>query len=151
MEVFKAASKVYTAVTFPLYYPFTRDPTIKKTAEKQKAIRNGDTWTRIDDKFHNDVIPAHESIAHLIQDYCSKEQEKEAIGYRKILKKEKTDGRVKVFLAPEFTWLNRRQYDDRINKIMAGLISVGVMPKDKVSIFMETRIEWLLSLRHSTE
>src|SRR5439155_14401087 len=42
------------------------------------------------------------------------------------------------------TWLSRRQFGEKINRIMEGLILLEVQPKDNVVIFMETRIEWVL-------
>lgn len=146
MEAFKALSKVYTGLTLPLYYPFTRDASLKeKTAPTTRAKRVGDTWTRVDDEDHEDVVPVYESIAHLMKEFCTTKQDKRAIGYRKILKKETSSGgRVKVMLEPEFTFLNRRQMDTRIQNIMKGLVKHGVRPKDRVSIFMETRMEWML-------
>lgn len=74
---------------------------------------------------------------------------KRCFGHRPVLSQsvsKSSDGRVIKLknLAAEYKWTTFDEADKRINMIIKSLVSVGVMPKDKVVLILETRTEWTL-------
>ena len=90
-----------------------------------------------------------ETIDELVRKCIKAHYNYRCMGYRKVIKEERTvqpDGRVfyKKALEPHYTWLTYGQVDERIDNIMRGLLLNGIKPGDRVTIFMETRMEWML-------
>ena len=47
-------------------------------------------------------------------------------------------------LAPSFEWISFEEVDEKIKAITKAFISVGIKPKDKLVLILETRSEWSL-------
>ena len=45
----------------------------------------------------------------------------------------------------QYQWFSYNQVDVRVEHVAKGLLVNGVHPQDKVNIFAETRIEWMIS------
>ena len=69
--------------------------------------------------------------------------ERNMLGHREV-EEVSADGRKKRF-SDDYTWFTYDQVGHRVLSLAAGLKSLGVQPRHRVVIFMETRLEWTLS------
>lgn len=59
----------------------------------------------------------------------------------------KQDGRIvkEIRLADDFTWLTNGDVFEKIKNLGQGFLALDITPQDKVLLFADTRIEWLLA------
>jgi hypothetical protein len=144
MEVVKTLTKTYDFVTLPVYRKFGRSGSHTHRKGEVQAVRenNNDAWTRVDNDCHEEAFDNFESIAHLTLESNEKFGNKDVFGHRNLIKKEKALGKNYFIkqLANDYTWITHSEMKNRIDNLMKGLIGIGIRPKDKVSVFMETRL-----------
>lgn len=153
VETIKGLINLYDIVTYPVYYAIQQPWKTKRKINSIRAVQEDPSdpyspWIRIGEQ-PRCLAEGCESIDQLMRKCIKTYYNRNALGYRKILKEERTvhsDGRVfyKKSLEPTYTWLTYGEIDVRIDNIMRGLLLNGIKPGDKVIIFMETRPEWML-------
>lgn len=153
LEALKGVINLYDIITYPVYY-LTQQPW-KKVAKMNavRAVQEDPSdpyspWIRVG-KAPTCLAEGCETIDELLRKCIKTYYNRNAFGYRKILKEEKViqnDGRTfyKRALEPKYTWLTYGEIDKRIDDIMRGILINGIKPGDRVVIFMETRMEWML-------
>lgn len=141
MEVVKSLTKTYDLVTLPVYRKFGRTNSTKYPQVQGIRTASG-SWTRADEDDHPIAFDEYETVAHLTLQTNDKYEDRNAFGYRKIFKKENVLGKAYTMklLANEYTWITHRDMKVRIKQLIKGLTGIGIRPKDKVSVFMETRL-----------
>jgi long-chain acyl-CoA synthetase len=146
MELVKAFTRIYDFITLPVYSLFAHDHSPKPGPIQAVRGQDNDTWTRLESDNLPEIYEDYESIAHLVLDSNNKYPDQNVYGFRKLLRKQKTTGNKPPLklLAPEYTWIKHRELRTRIDRLVGGLIRIGVQPKHRVAIFMETRLEWIL-------
>lgn len=154
MEVIKTAISVYDIVTYPAYFVIQR-PWIERgkisaiRAEQEDPSDQYSSWVRVGTPppcLADDCETIDDVLRACIKNYS----DQKCMGVRKVLKEEteeQPDGKVftKKILAPQYEWFTYRQVDTRIDDVCRGLLFHGVKPGDRVIIFMETRMEWMLT------
>ncbi|AKU16489.1 AMP-dependent synthetase/ligase [Luteipulveratus mongoliensis] len=70
------------------------------------------------------------SVAHLFVDRVAKSPDEKAFGHP---------------VGEEWHWLTWAQVDERVRRIAAGLVSLGLQPQDRAAIAASTRLEWALT------
>lgn len=154
LEVLKNVVRIYDAITFPLYF-IVQKPWIKKTKYNRiRAVQEDPSnpysaWVRVGTPPEM-IIDKCTTIDEIMKKCIQVYRDRNCMGYRKVLEEIEelqADGKVhlKKRLAPEYTFLTFGQVDERIDDIMRGLLLSGVQPGDKMVIFMETRMEWMLT------
>lgn len=152
-EVVKGIISLYDIVTYPVYF-ITQQPWKKTRAmHAVRAVQENpedpySPWVRIG-KAPVCLAEGCETIDEMMRKCIKTYYNRNAFGYRRILAEEKVvqnDGRVfyKRSLEPKYTWFTYGEVDKRIDNIMRGILLNGIKPGDRVVIFMETRMEWML-------
>ena len=142
MEILKTMVKVYDFVSLPFYPKSGHDQQQEKQAKQGIKCNKGNIWTRVNDERQREAFPYFESLAHLTLECNDRFADKNVLGYRKLLKKETSPetGFIVKQLAPEYTWISHRDMGHRLHRLTKGLIGIGIKPKQKVAVFMETRM-----------
>ena len=154
MEVFKSIVAAYDIVTYPIYYviqrPWNETRKLKAIRAKQEDPNDPySSWVRIGNPppcLADNCSTIDEILRLSIQQY----RNQRCMGYRQVLKEEQEiqpDGKVfiKKTLAPQYTWFTYGDVDQRIDNISRGLLISGIKPGEKMIIFSETRMEWMLT------
>lgn len=154
LELVKNVVRIYDAITYPVYFVVQR-PWIK--TRKYDAIRAVQedpsnpysAWVRVG-KPPEMIIDKCRTIDEIMRTCIEAYRDRDCMGFRKVLEEMEelqADGKVHIKrrLAPEYTFLTYSQVNQRIDHIMRGLLLSGVRPGDKMIIFMETRMEWMLT------
>ena len=153
LEAVKALINLYDICTYPFYYLYQKPWKVLKKRNAIRAVQEDPSdpyspWVRVGTppvSLADGCFTIDEMMRKCIKTYYNRK----CLGYRKILREERivqSDGRVhyKRALEPNYTWFTYGQVDIRINNLMRGLLLNGIKPGDKVIIFMETRMEWML-------
>lgn len=95
-------------------------------------------------------ILASPTIAEWFDIVVNKYTDSKCLGTRPVLsefEERQSNGKIlkKYLLADDYFFINYKQTEDKVKKIINGLIINGVGPGDKIVLFSETREEWLLS------
>lgn len=152
-KVFKFFATGYDVITFPIYYPFARNPKSKRASKirgrQEDPSDPYSPWIRVGST-EESIVDGCNTVDDLTRKFVQKYGDKRCMGIRKTTGKDviaSSDGRkmIKKMFDPEYTWYTYHQVDQRIESIMRGLISHGIKQKDYVVIFMETRMEWMLA------
>lgn len=148
MQVVKSLTKTYDFVTLPVYRKFGRDNSGKGSHVQGIRKNNNGAWSRADEDDHAPAFDDYETLAHLTIGSNDKYPHRNAFGYRKILKKENVPGKAYCMkmLANEYTWMTHREMSGRVHQLMKGLIGIGIKAKDRVSVFLDTRIVSLIEV-----
>ena len=89
------------------------------------------------------------TVAELFSRTAQKFKDNYSFGFRQIFGEEnekQSDGKVfKKLILGDYEWFTSGQINQRVDVISKGFLHVGVKPYDKVMIFSETRLEWMLS------
>ena len=105
-------------------------------------------WQRVD-SLRPCVVDKCDIVPDLIDIICSDFKTTETMGFRKILSKTAAMANntsiVKKDLADVITWFTNKDIKHVVDHIARGMILHGVKQGDRVVLFMETRIEWLLT------
>ncbi|MDF8263312.1 AMP-dependent synthetase/ligase [Luteipulveratus flavus] len=84
-----------------------------------------------DEQYDQSVVDQRaQSVAHLFVDRVAASSGEKAFGH--------PDGE-------GWSWLTWAQVDERVRRIGAGLVTLGVEPQDRVAIASSTRLEWVLA------
>jgi long-chain acyl-CoA synthetase len=76
---------------------------------------------------------------------CGKYKLQPAVGWRPVERRETgADGMEKLVLG-NYQWLSYGEYFTRIEHFGAGLVKLGMQPKDNLIIFADTQYQWMLS------
>ena len=153
LETVKALVNLYDIASYPVYYAVQRPRKVLRKRNAVRAVQEDPSdpyspWVRLGTPPVS-LADGCETIDEMMRKCIKTYFNRNCLGHRKILQEERivqADGKVfyKRSLEPEYTWLSYGQVDTRINNIMRGLLANGVKPGDKVVIFMETRMEWML-------
>lgn len=154
MEVLKTAVSVYDIVTYPAYFVIQRPWVERRKIEAIRAKQEDpsdpySSWTRVGTP-PPCLADECETIDDVLRASIRVYGDNKCLGVRRVLKEEmeeQPDGKVfnKKILAPQYEWLTYRQVDIRIDNVSRGLLFHGIKPGDRVIIFMETRMEWMLT------
>lgn len=68
----------------------------------------------------------------------------DCLGFRPVLGEKVEGGIAKLVQADKYVWLNYDEVDSRVNDVARGLVAVGVKPKDKIVVYADTRLEYML-------
>ncbi|RWS01830.1 long chain fatty acid CoA ligase-like protein, partial [Dinothrombium tinctorium] len=154
MNALKSSIFVYDLVTLPLYYIFQRPWRKRRRAKAIRATSSRENdpssiWRPVGKAKQNitdncDLVDAY--FKRMVKIYGSKR----CLGVRDTVHEEEevqSDGKVfkKKILAPNYRWYTYSQIDKRIDDVTRGLLLSGVKPKEKVIIFAETRLEWMIT------
>jgi len=96
-------------------------------------------------------IPASGSktCVEILQKTKDKRGSSNAVGWRDVVKvhfiEEGGAKREKIELKNEYQWLTLNEYYGRITNMAKGMAAAGVQEKDRVVIFAETQINWMIS------
>lgn len=145
---------VYDVLTYPIYY-IVQKPWIKKQKyDRIRAVQEDpsnpySSWVRVGEPPEM-IIDKCTTIDEIMRTCFDVYKNRPCMGYRQVLEEieeVQSDGKVhiKKRLAPEYTFLSYSQVSERLDHIMRGLLLSGVKPLDKLIIFMETRMEWMLT------
>lgn len=150
----KSIVRVYDILTYPLYYAVQRPWIKSRKFSEVRAVQEDpsdpySSWVRVGER-PKMIIEDCETIDQIMRKCIETYTDKRCMGFRKVLKEEyqpQPDGKVflKKTLADDYTWLSYTQVGERIDCISRGLLLSGVKPGDKVIIFMETRMEWMMT------
>lgn len=150
--LFKILSAPYDFITYPLYYALNRPSKEDIHPIQGVQVDPNDPYSawRCLREYEPNLTDGVATFDQLIRKIVKHYNSKNAVGYRKILAKNKEkqpNGKtfLKYSLSAEYKWLSYIEYDLRIENLMKGLIgSIGIKSGDIVMIFMETRLEWML-------
>ena len=154
LGVIKNIVRAYDIVTYPIYFVAQRPWILRQKYHEVRAVQEDpsdpySSWVRVGER-PKTIIEDCETIDQIMRRCIETYKTRKCMGYRKVLKEEfqpQPDGKVflKKTLAPDYTWLTYSQVGERIDAISRGLLLAGVKPGDKLIIFMETRMEWMLT------
>lgn len=151
----KALILVYDIITLPVYFLCQQPWKATSNSEIIQAKRevSGDRSSPLvasDRHLRQDSLAQEcQSVNDIFRKTAIKFKDVRCVGFRELMMEEQegqTDGTTvkKKVLAQDFKWMNFAQTDKRMDDIMRGLLLMGVKEK-KVVLFMENRLEWLLS------
>lgn len=153
----KALILVYDIVTLPIYWLLQQPWKAKRASEVVQAKRevSGDRSSPLVDATRqlNPESMAHQSqsVNDIFKKASIKFKDVRCVGIREVMmeeQEEQDDGSIvtKKILATDFKWMSFAQTDKRIDDIMKGLLLNGIKgPDKKVLLYMENRLEWMLS------
>ena len=150
----KGIVSVYDILTYPIYFVIQRPWIQRRLFNEVRAVQEDpsnpySSWVRIGER-PKMIIEDCQTIDQIMRKCIETYTSRNCMGYRKVLKEDyepQVDGKIflKKTLAPEYTWLTYGEVGERIDYISRGLLLAGVKPGDKLIIFMETRMEWMLT------
>lgn len=128
-------------------------PCGKATKDSGEPRKNG--FMKSGEKFSESIVPGVTSIPELWDISAKKFANNKCMGYREVIKvykkKVTVNGVHKVWDIPELTpmkYLTYSQVDERIRAFSNGLMHfANLKEKDKIAIFMDTRMEWMIALQ----
>ena len=154
LELIKNIVRVYDTLTYPIYFVVQRPWVKKRKYDRTRAVQEDPSnpyscWVRVGQPPEM-IIDKCTTIDEIMRTCIEEYKDRNCMGYRKVLEEIEElqpDGKIhiKKRLAPEYTFLSYRQVGERLDHIMRGLLLSGVKPGDKLIIFMETRMEWMLT------
>ena len=154
IELIKNIVRIYDTITYPIYFAVQRPWIKKRKYERTRAVQEDPSnpyscWVRVGQPPEM-IIDKCTTIDEIMRTCIEEYKDRNCMGYRKVLEEIEElqpDGKIhiKKRLAPEYTFLSYRQVGERLDHIMRGLLLSGVKPGDKLIIFMETRMEWMLT------
>lgn len=152
MNIIKAGVGVYDAVTLPLYYLMQKPWLHKQAPSLIRAQREADNvWRRVGASKKARITDGCETVPELFAKLCSVYQDRPCLGHRRLLGEEfvatgsKGAFQKKKVLTDDYKWFSYREVDRRVENLMRGLQLQGVQSGDRVAIYADTRLEWLLS------
>ena len=105
-------------------------------------------WQRVDSA-KPCILDKCDIIPDLVDLICGDFKTRDVIGYRSILEKSSvktaTATIVTKSLSPNMTWITNKEMMNMIDDLGRGMIDQGIKKGDRVVLFMETRMEWLLT------
>jgi long-chain acyl-CoA synthetase len=106
-------------------------------------------WQRVDN-VRPCIADKCDIVSDLVDIICGDFKTHDAIGYRKIIGKTATKTGngpmiVKKDLSDVMTWFTNKDMRQMVDRLARGLVMHGVKQGDRVVLFMETRMEWLLT------
>ena len=154
MEVVKTAVSVYDIVTYPAYFVIQKPWIERRKIKAVRAVQENpndpySSWVRVGNP-PPCLADDCETIDDVLRASIKMYSDQRCMGVREVLKEEREeqpDGKVfiKKILAPQYEWFTYKQVDARIDDVSRGLLFHGIKPGDRVIIFMETRMEWMLT------
>jgi len=151
---------LYDVLTYPIYLlvqlPFLKREKVKKIAKWYELANNENhiSWT-------NETSPDHKDYSKLIlknnidtvdklwNNSAKVYNNKPCLGTRKVLGEEdekQSNGKIfKKLNLGEYEWLSYSEANKISTNFGSGLIKLGLQPKMPISIYAETKQEWLLS------
>lgn len=149
---------IYDVITFPIYF-FVQKPwlVLKRAhlvrAKLERADDPYSPWVRVGTPVNpiaRKMIVGTDNIGELFSKCFQLYGEKRCYGLREVFGEEdqkQLNGKVfkKLILSDEYKWLSFYEANQRIDDIAQGFLSNGIKSGDKVIVFAETRMEWILS------
>lgn len=143
---------LYDIVTLPIYF-LIQQPWIKWKASKTiwaKLIRENDPYSpcvRIARSCINPIEGVN-TMDELFRLSVVRHGTKRCLGVREVLAEAdeyyKTGKIFKKYRLGDYHWYSYAEVDQRLEILSKGLLALGLQPRQKVIIFAETRIEWML-------
>jgi len=150
---------IYDFFTFPLYYIY-QQPFRKLAKVKENSLftlNQTDDFISISKKVkqekdqHKELIKDKnvDTVYKLWQNSVNNFKGKNCLGTRQVLGEEdekQSSGKIfKKLSLGEYKWISYQQADKIVSAFGSGLVKLGMEPKQTISIYAETRKEWLLS------
>ena len=144
---------VYDVITYPLYLIVQKpwkvmEKSSKIFAKQKKPDDLYSPWIctkKPDVEYWDSCKTVPELFKRIVHEFG----DKKCCGQRKLISEEEelqSNGKLlKKVVLGEYQWLSYNQVDVRVEHVAKGLLVNGVHPQDKVIIFAETRIEWMIS------
>ena len=153
-------NNVMASLTVGLLVPFLLSLVISKGKKKEKTravtceVGGEPGLTKRNQRFLSLVETPWEgadTLAVLFEQACRQYADNKFLGTRELIKSEtetSSDGRTfeKVTYG-KYNWLTYGQALPQVEDLSSGLVALGHKKGEKVAIFAETRVEWLLSLQ----
>lgn len=154
VDLIKSVSDVYAVLSYPLYAILDK-PWIKRKDYTRIRAKQTDpddpysAWVRVGEPPINSTHLC-ETIDQVFKKSMQVFRSKKCVGTREVIsekEQKQPDGKVfkKKVMAPEYKWLTYEQFDQRIDDLMRGFHMIGITYQEKVVIFAETSMEWMLS------
>ncbi|KAH7638786.1 long chain fatty acid coa ligase-like protein [Dermatophagoides farinae] len=159
MILFKIIIQLYTWITLPLYF-IIQQPWNHRRRNENNRLRihrhesdksdMTDIYIRNDSGVYDHPIFEQSTLTKMFQETIRiNRHDQPCLGYRKILEEipdEKSGGgKVRKYrLSSSYKWLTYMDVDKITNNLAQGLMANGVQKSDRILIFAETRVEWMI-------
>lgn len=151
--VIKSLISIYDFVTYPFYVVFCRPEKLRSKINRHRVYQTNpkdpeSPWISSDP-----VLPSLATECRTFDEFIPLAAKtygnRRCFGYRKLLEKKKKvldDGKVITMkrLENTYNWFSYNEVNEKIGHISNGLLLSGVKSKDRVIIFMETRMEFMM-------
>jgi len=151
----------YDVITYPIYHalsqPWRRDKKVMLTTPGQYMVKESSEEVHFkrdltnDNDTYKDIIVNKkvDTVTKAFRYAVTKHSSKQCLGTREVLGEEdeiQEDGKVfKKLLLGEYKWISYDQAQLISTQFGKGLIELGQEPRTAISIFAETRAEWIMS------
>ncbi|XP_028967685.1 long-chain-fatty-acid--CoA ligase 4 [Galendromus occidentalis] len=106
-------------------------------------------WSRRVDRINEAVFEGMETVDQLTRKAVKQYADEVCFGWREAFgeeEEEQPDGKVFIKqLQGDYQWMSYREFDEKVDLVGRGLMSLGVRPRQNVCILAETRMEWMLT------
>ena len=155
----KVVVNIYTLFTLPIYYLIQKP---KKTLAKAYTIKaqridpDKPIWIRNGKRPYHVIEECDTLREGLEKVFTLYPKDKPSLGYREVLAEEvqydkhgnviRVDGKIlKKYKSSDYKWLTLGQVEDKIDNLRKGFSLNGLKHGEKVAIFADTCVNWLLS------
>ncbi|KAH7638395.1 long chain fatty acid coa ligase-like protein [Dermatophagoides farinae] len=165
MTIFISIVQIYTWTTWPLYF-IVQQPWKAKRLNDRIRIKifkgsNDSKMSPIYERNDPEILDypffSYKSVTQIFQSLTDHlDRDRNCLGYRQVLSEEsilndkgqerRMDGRkLKRYYLSDYKWITYGQAQTTTRNIAKGLMANGITEGDRIMIFAETRIEWMLS------
>ncbi|KAK2727732.1 hypothetical protein QYM36_008277, partial [Artemia franciscana] len=148
---------IYDIITYPIYWLVQRPDKVLKNATKQSAIKVEESENSI--TFRNPAEVSEiflqftknkiDTLDKAFKFAVAQHGRRSAIGSRDLIAEEdevQPNGRIfKKFVLGDYRWRTFIDMDVDVDNFGRGLAELGVTDRERVVIFSETRVEWLVA------
>ena len=145
---------IYDIVTLPIYALFQKPWRKRSKQNKIKAKRLIESdptsfYTRVGVP-PNSILNEFSTIDELFINSCQKHGDKKCFGVRPCFFQQQTTENnnkalIKRQFASDYKWYTYSEINKKMDNLMKGFILHGIKARDIVVIFLETRMEWIIS------
>lgn len=144
----RAIIHLYDLTTLPVYLLLQRPWTLWPRIWMKRSVKDTSSSWVFKDYDHSTSISKYATVSELLQNSLNVNKSKPCLGHRVVFEQIdlKEGGKVitKKLLDNRYTWMSYEDVNSTIDKLVHGMVNLGISSGDKVVIMLDTSPEWQL-------